>query len=109
MLENVQQKVERALTHLFHDDELWISGNYENRVISELNSVKDLVSVCLPIQRNSTEDPFTSESCPILWQQMYSYIEDKLKIVDMFSNLVFHLILNEAKERYCRMNHCECY
>eukprot|EP00956_Cyclotella_meneghiniana_P005657 scaffold7287_cov41-Cyclotella_meneghiniana.AAC.2 len=74
--ENLQQKVEDTLTSLFDDNHyLWICGG-ENDVISE---------------------------------GLYSYIEEKLKIVnfnrvvaseiDMFSNLVFHLLLNEEKER----------
>eukprot|EP00956_Cyclotella_meneghiniana_P038793 scaffold159999_cov36-Cyclotella_meneghiniana.AAC.2 len=107
--ENLQQKVERTLMYLFDEHYLWICYNYEkeNGVISEVNSMKDLVSVCLPIQRNSAKDPFTSESCPILWQGIYSIIEEKLKNVtfhrvgiceiDMFSNFVFHLLLNESE------------
>lgn len=109
--EELQQKVEERLTYLFEDRYLWICYNYENEngVISEENSMKDLVSVCLPIQRNSAKDPFTSESCPILWQGIYSNIEERLKNVtfhrvgtceiDMFSNFVFHLFLNESERR----------
>ena len=113
----VQPKVEQMVKELLdcdHDGMILLSHTFE----FDVDSAKSLVSACLPIKRDSAEDSFTSESCPILWQGIQSYIAEKLKNVtfnrvgarecEVFSNFVHHLLLSEANERY-RREHGEYY
>ena len=38
-----------------------------------------LVSVCLPVKRNSTHEAFTSTGCPLLWRGINSRIQAHLE------------------------------
>ncbi|KAL3789296.1 hypothetical protein HJC23_000362 [Cyclotella cryptica] len=64
--------------------------------------VKELVRLCLPIQRKTAEDAYASATCPILWEALSSRIDAHLKNLtfdkvetseyEMFSHLVYAFI-----------------
>ena len=107
----IQQKAELFIKKLFDSGQFINDLLVEEEYNYELNTTKDLVAICLPISRVSAEDPFTSNSCPILWQGINSYLNDRLKTVsfdkvdtsesevEIFSNLLHIFLLGEAKER----------
>eukprot|EP00956_Cyclotella_meneghiniana_P010000 scaffold13803_cov51-Cyclotella_meneghiniana.AAC.3 len=69
----IQQRAELKFKELLDNDDGQLNmllGNYE----FEVSCTKDLVSICLPISRVLAGDAFTSESCPILWHGIISYL-----------------------------------
>jgi hypothetical protein len=69
----------------------------------DLNTLQVAVSLCLPIIRNTRQDPFLSESCPVLWGSLMSSIDThhlaafKRNVVDtsdcdMFTHLLYCFI-----------------
>ncbi|KAL3789293.1 hypothetical protein HJC23_000359 [Cyclotella cryptica] len=69
-------------------------------------AVKDLVRLCLPIQRKTAKDAYESATCPILWEALSSRIEthlnnltfDKVEVneSEIFSHLVYSFIRYDA-------------
>lgn len=91
--DHIKQFAEEALTRSFD----------ENRFSAPIKDVRpmtmqSLVLACLPIERNSTQDVFSSRSCPLIWQQINSRIQGRLETLtcleigrdeyEMFSCLV---------------------
>lgn len=107
-LTEIQFKAELLMNFVFENDEDGELLLYDTREY-DLQTTRDLISLCLPIQRNTNKDPFTSTDCSVLWSGIHSYITDKLKSVtfdrveksecEMFSNFVHHLLLHEAEDR----------
>jgi hypothetical protein len=78
----------------------WLEGGV--LVNCDFRVVKELVRLCLPIQRNTAKDAYASATCPILWEGLSSCIDAHLKTLtmdtvetsesEMFSHLVYGFI-----------------
>ena len=75
--------------------------------IPKFEIMQEVISICLPIERASIDDDFSSKSCPNLWRSINSFIGTHLKALSykfvdsqslgMFSHLVIAYFRIEAK------------
>lgn len=90
---NAKEMAEKLLKRWLEDCFLWKCP---------FCAVKELVRLCLPIQRKTAKDAYLSATCPILWEALRSRIEAHLNILtfdkveasesEMFSHLVYAFI-----------------
>eukprot|EP00956_Cyclotella_meneghiniana_P004630 scaffold5728_cov28-Cyclotella_meneghiniana.AAC.1 len=75
-----------------------------NKLLKVIDDAKPiievLVSVCLPIKRNSSQEAFESTSCPLLWRVINSYIQAHL------DSLTYLEIGKHECEWFSRLVHC---
>eukprot|EP00956_Cyclotella_meneghiniana_P019459 scaffold33279_cov22-Cyclotella_meneghiniana.AAC.2 len=85
--------------------ESWFIFSLENnkllKVVDDVKPIIEfLVSVCLPVKRNSTQEGFESTSCPLLWRVINSYIQAHL------DSLTYLEIGKHECEWFSRLVHC---
>ena len=95
-LEHIKQLAEEVLNN--H----WLRNNRALDFIKDvkLMTMKDLVSVCLPVKRNSIQELYTSTSCPLLWRGI------NLRIQAHLESLTCLEIRKNEWELFIHLVHC---
>lgn len=106
--EYTKQKAEDVISDWLSDDEFY--EEYFDHF--DLGSVQAILSFCLPIQRSTPNNPFTSTKYPKMWDGLSNRIASRLSSVNfnkvdesecvIFANLVYHFYQTERATHLSR-------
>ena len=65
------------------------------------DAVKRLVWLCLPLQKAASEESFSSEKCPVLWESINNRILEQLKTFRSFNANTLHKDRINKSENEC--------
>jgi hypothetical protein len=109
-LESSQVRIEKVFEGLLdkEDDHLIqdLNGCFEFNV----NAMKGIVSLCLPLKKNKAKGTYAAYNCHILWGAISKYIDDPMKSFtfdkvdtsecELFANFIYQLLCSESYQRH---------